>query len=132
MDIEKFQQFQKTGVKLGKNVIGIMRSFGFTFSAGFFHHNKLKDFNYVVLFFNPENGGSVGFAFTNNNEARGRFKITHSESRSSASVTCRSFFFNYDLGIKIEQIAGRYKPQEIEHPMFGKMYYIKLNEKLTS
>lgn len=118
------------GVKLGKNIIGIMRSFGFTFSAGFYHHNQIKDFKYVVLFYNQENGGSIGFAFTNSEEAKGRFKITHSDKKTSGSVTCRSFFFNYDLSSKIEQIAGRYKPQGIEHPMFGKMFYIKLNEKI--
>lgn len=129
MDINKFQQFKQTGTKLGKNIIGIMRSFGFTFSAGFYHRNKVKDFKYVVLFFNPENGGSVGFAFTNSEEAKGKFKVTHSENKTSGSVTCRSFFFSYDLALKIEQIAGKYKPQEIEHPMFGNMHYIKLSEK---
>lgn len=130
MDINKFQQFKQTGTKLGKNIIGIMRSLGFTFSAGFYHRNDIKSFKYIVLFYNSENGGSIGFAFTNNEEAKGKFKITHSERKTSGSVTCRSFFFNYDLASKIEQISGKYKPLEIEHPMFGKMHYIKLNEKI--
>ena len=131
MDINKFQQFQKTGVKLGKNIIGIMRSLGFTFSAGFYHRNNVKNYKYVVLFYNPENGRSIGFAFTNSEDVKGKFKLTKSERDTSGSVTCVSFFNNFNLAKNIDEIAGKYEPKETEHPFFDKMYYIKLDEKQT-
>lgn len=131
MDIGDFQQFKTPGSKVGKNVIGIMRSFGFSFSARFTRIGDIANKKYVVLFYNAENGGSIGFAFTNLEEAEGKFKVTHTESKTSGSVTCRSFFFNYGLEKKIEELAGRYEPREIAHPFFKKMYYIELNKKLA-
>ena len=129
MEITDFEQFKKTGAKLSSNTISINRALSFGFNSGFYHKNNLKDYKLVVLFYNEKNH-SVGFFFTNN-EAEGKLKITHSESKTSGGVTARSFFTNYKLDSDIATLAGKYKPQEVTHPVFGKIFIIELDKKLN-
>lgn len=126
MDISNFEQFTKTGTKLSNNNISISKAHSFGFNSGFYHRNNIKNFKFVVLFYNKQEN-SIGFLFSND-ELDGKFTVTHSENRTSGGVTCRSFFSNYDL--KCGEMAGQYLPQEISHPNFGKMFVIDLNKKI--
>jgi hypothetical protein len=126
MDISNFEQFTKTGTKLSNNTISINKSNSFGFNSGFYHKNNIKNYEFVVLFY-AKNDNSVAFLFTNDQTVKGKFQITHSKNRTSGGVTCRSFFSNYELNSSL--LAGKYEPSEENHPTFGKMFIVKLDEK---
>ena len=81
MDISKFEQFTKTGTKLSNNNISINKAHNFGFNSGFYHRSGIKNFKFVVLYFNKQEN-SIGFYFLTN-EVGGRFTITHSENKTS-------------------------------------------------
>ena len=62
MDISKFEQFTKTGTKLSNNNISINKAHNFGFNSGFYHRSGIKNFKFVVLYFNKQEN-SIGFYF---------------------------------------------------------------------
>ena len=94
MDLEKFEQFKKTGAKLSNYSISINNALSFGFNSGFYNKNNIKGYIYVVLFYNKKDN-SVAFFFTNN-EADGRFRITHSKNKTSGNRAPKTRFHSAD------------------------------------
>lgn len=131
MDFSKLEQFTKSGSRMSKNTIAITKNFSFMFHGGFYNRAEMKKYEFIVLFYNKEEN-IIAFLLTNNENIEGKYRITHSNKKTSASFTGRAFFFSSQLNEKInnKEIIGKYEPKEDKHPIFGKIYYIELNKKL--
>jgi len=125
MDINNFKQFKNTGTKLSNHTFSINKSRSFGINSGFYHKNNIKIYKYAVLFYNDKDR-SIAFLFTNDENINGKFKITHSDNKTSGNITAVSFFNSYGLNIK--EIVGKYNPKEIVHPEFGKIFYVTINK----
>lgn len=135
MDFTTLEQFTKSGAKLSNNLISISRALGFGFNAGFYNANNISSFKYVILFYSAVDK-TIGFLFTNNEEIKGKFIITHSENKiskekTSGGVVARSFFSNYHLDRIIDEVAGKYEPIKEIHPQYGTVFLIKLDQKIN-
>ena len=83
----------------------------------------------MILLYNSQDN-AIGFIFTNS-ESAGVFKITHSKSKTSASIVARSFFTNFKLDQKLPELVGKYVPSPVDDPNLDdvKKFFIKLDEK---
>ncbi|MDO8657416.1 MAG: hypothetical protein Q7K55_01650 [Candidatus Levybacteria bacterium] len=123
-----FDPFQGKNKRFRNNTISITRASGFGFNSGFYYRNSIKDFKYVLLFFNKEQS-AIGFQFLNDGKHPGVLTITHDPRGNSGSITALSFISASDIDVKA--YAGRYEPKEQKNSKQGKIFYILLKEKLN-
>lgn len=121
--------FQGKNKRFGRNTISITKADGFGFNSGFYFRNNIKDFKYVLLFFQKEQS-LIGFQFLNDGKIPGVLKITHEPRGNSGSVTASAFISAYD--INVEESAGKYPVKDYKDSKQGKIFYISLKEKLKS
>jgi hypothetical protein len=94
------------------------------FNVGFCHKANLEDTNAVILGYHPKKKAII-FQFTEDEKARGAFRLVH--RGSAASITPHSFFRAYELDQ--EEIIGCYTPYKQRIPKVGDVWLIKLDEK---
>jgi len=119
-----FQKFEAVGAKLSCT-ISLTQSGGFGFSSGMYKKYNIPEFNFVTLFFDPDEN-KVGFQFSKERIGRSSFSIIQSDQRKSGSVVAKSFLKTFDIDPK--KYRGRYEPAEYDDPQHGKIFYIVLSE----
>src|SRR5438477_3764634 len=108
--------------------ITITKSGGIGFPTKFYNDNKIKDYKYVVLYYDHDQK-ALGIYFTNDEAEKNKFSIIHSHSGYGGSIVPRSFFKTYD--IKPEIYYNRYSWSNEDQEDVGKLYviHLKKNEK---
>ncbi len=116
--------FEKFIAKKGKFTpqVTINRSGGLGLSSGMHHRYKLDNYMGVELYFDKE-AQVIGIKLVEK-ESEGMFKLKKRPDEKGAYFSARSFLASYS--IDPQKYAGRYSPEEIEDPNFGKLFVIKL------
>lgn len=106
--------------------ITITKSNTIGFPSRFYEDNNIKNFKYVVFFWDSANK-AIGIQFTNSEEEKDKFSILHSKQGYGASIISRSFFRSNKIDPAI--YAGRYnwKKQSIDN--IGDLFIIELVNK---
>jgi len=119
-----FKKFDKRNVRL-ESRITITKSNTLGFPTKFSDDNKIKQFKYIVLYYDKKLK-AIGINFNNNEEEQNKFSIIKYK-KYGASVIARSFF--KVNSIDTEKYHGRYnwKVKEIEN--IGKLFIIELDNK---
>ena len=120
-----FQKFE------GRNVrqeirITITKSNSIGFPSKFYNNNKIKDFKYVILYWDGGNK-AIGIKFTNEESEKSKFTIIHSKIGYGGSVVARSFFKMYEIDPKVYH--GRYDWEKQNIEGVGEVYAIKIEKK---
>ncbi len=118
-----FERFTSTGGRFNYT-ISLNRSGGFSFNSGFYKKHELKNFSYVILFFDRKIN-AVAFSFVKK-QAKESLKISHTKN-ATAYVRSNSFVSAYEIKPKI--FAGQYRPREHRTEEGEKLFYILLEEK---
>lgn len=129
-EIFDFVQFQKVGSKFGSYIISISNHAAFGINSGFYARENISKYSHAMIYYD-ESRKTIAFSFTNSPSAKGSFKITH--GKSSGGIVARSFFsslFPGKMEEEIKKYVGGYKPEVYSDNKFGKLFYIKLEEKL--
>ncbi len=102
--------------------ITITGSYSIGFPTKFYNDNKIKDFKFAVLFWDPGNR-AIGIQFTNDENETGKIKIARTENYG-ANIAVKSFFTKNDLDSK--KMKGRYDWEKVNQPGAGELFVIKL------
>ncbi len=120
----QFKKFEGKNVRL-ENRITITKSNQIGFPTKFYQDNGIKDFKYVLLFWD-EGNRAIGIHFSNNEKEENKFKIMHSTKGYGGSVIARSFFRAY--GIDPQKYRGRYEWEKYNIVGTGEVFVIKVEE----
>lgn len=126
--VYNFQKFEGRNIRL-ENRITITKSNSIGFPSKFYNDNKIKDFKYVVLYWDGGNK-AVGIKFTNDENEKSKFTIIHSKIGYGGSVVARSFFKLYEIDPKVYH--GRYDWEKQNIDGIGEVYAIKIESKETN
>lgn len=110
--------YQRSDNKISINRGGLIR-----LSVGFCRTTNVRDFKYVVLYYDSINK-AVAFKFTVN-QAKEALKLT--KDNSSLVVSGKLFFLVNNLAEK--NCVGRYDWQKLSLPNIGEVYIIELTKK---
>lgn len=119
-----FQEFEKTSIR-EEDRITVTKSSAIGFPTKFYNDNNLKDFKWVVLFFDPEQK-AVGIHITNNEEKKNKFAILRSKKGYGGQVVVRNFFKLNN--IDVSKYYGRYEWEKFNQESVGELFVIKLTE----
>jgi hypothetical protein len=119
-----FKEFTKLNARL-ESRITITKSNSFGFPTKFSDDNKIKNFKYVVLFYDKDSK-AIGIHFTNDEEKKNKFSIIKYE-KYGASVVARSFFKMNS--INTGEHHGRYHWKIVKVENIGKLFVIELGNK---
>jgi len=122
-----FQKFEGRNVRL-ENRITITKSNSIGFPSKFYNDNKIKDYKYVILYWDAGNR-VIGIKFTNDESEKSKFTIIQSKVGYGGSVVVRSFFKTYGIDPKIYHGRYDWKKQNVEG--VGDIYAVKIQEKKT-
>ena len=120
-----FEKFTGVGGRFNYS-ISLNKSGGFSFNSGFYKKYELRQFPYVIIFFD-KGVKAVGFSFIKK-KVKGALKISHIKDIDTAHVKSNSFLSAYDIKPKL--FARQYIPKE--YKMEGgeeNIFYILLEEK---
>lgn len=117
-----FVKFEQMNARLEDRITITARS-SFGFPTKFYQDNKIDQYKFVTLFFDPDNA-EVGFSFHNNEEEKHKFKILKSKQGYGGSIVASSFFRVNNLDPKIYR--NRYEWRKENIPEVGELYIIKL------
>ena len=120
-----FQKFEGRNVRQ-ENRITITKSNSIGFPSKFYNNNKIKDFKYVILYWDGGNK-AIGIKFTNEESEKSKFTIIHSKIGYGGSVVARSFFKMYEIDPKVYH--GRYDWEKQNIEGVGEVYAIKIEKK---
>lgn len=120
-----FQKFEGRNVRL-ENRITITKSNSIGFPSKFYNDNKIKDFKFVILYWDKDNQ-AVGIKFTNDESEKNKFSIIHSKVGYGGSVIARSFFKACEINPKL--YYGRYDWEKQNLENIGDIYIIIMKEK---
>ena len=120
-----FQKFQNKNVRF-EDRITITSTNSFGFPTSFFRKNKIDQFKFVVLYYDPEEK-SVGFYFSNDETEKYKFSIIKSKQGYGGSIVATSFFKTYNIDPK--KYRGRYEWGKRNLPEIGEIFVIKLKER---
>jgi len=121
----KFKKFEGRNVRL-EDRITITKSNSIGFPQKFYNDNNIKNFKYVVFYWDEENR-AIGLHFTNDEQEKNKFSIIHSKAGYGGSVVARSFFKANN--IDPQKYHGRYKWQKKNIEGIGEVYIIQLYKK---
>ena len=116
-----FQKFEKTNARQ-ENRITITKSNSFGFPTKFYQENNIRNYKYVVLFFDPSEQ-AIGIQFTNSEEERHKFSILKSK-KFGGGIVATSFFKTYNLDPK--KLHGRYLWKKENVDAVGELYIVEL------
>lgn len=121
----QFKKFEGRNIRQ-ENRITITKSNSIGFPQKFYRDNGIKNFRYVVLFWD-EGNKAVGVYFTNDEKEKNKFTIIHSKKGYGGGVVVRSFFRMYNIDPKIYH--GRYEWGKYNLEGVGEIFVIKLKER---
>ena len=121
----QFQKFEGRNVRL-EDRMTVTKSYSMGFPTKFYKDKGIKDFKYVVLFWDANNR-AIGLFFTNNESERNKFAVIHSKAGYGGSVIARSFFRSYGIDPKLYH--GRYEWEKHSLEGVGELFVIKLKER---
>ena len=121
----QFKKFEGRNVRL-EDRITITKSNSMGFPQKFYQDNNIKDYKYVVFFWDEQNQ-AIGIHFTNNEEEKNKFSIIHSKTGYGGSVATRSFFKSSSIDQK--KYHGRYNWEKHNLEGVGSLFVIKLTDK---
>lgn len=123
-----FIKFEGTNVRL-ESRITITKSKSIGFPTEFSEKNNIKNYKYVVLYFD-KNKKAIGIKLTSDELEKNRFSIIKSP-KYGASIIAQSFF--KANGIDPEKYHGRYEWKKVDVEGVGKIFVIELdNQKLEN
>lgn len=105
--------------------ISITGVHSFGFPAKFYVDNNLKDYKYVVLFWDAENK-AIGIQFSNNEQEKSKLTLVRS-TKYGASLSAKSFFTKNKIDPK--KYKGRYEWKKVQVPDVGEVFVIEPKEK---
>jgi len=116
--------FEKFIAKRGKFTpqVTINKAGGMGLSSGMHHRYKLDNYEGVELYFDQE-AQKIALKLVEK-QGDGMFKLKKRPNEKGAYLSARSFFEAYSIDPK--KYAGRYAPEEVEDPNFGKLFAIKI------
>lgn len=117
-----FEEFNSKGGKFNPQV-SINKGGGFGLSSGMHHRFQLDKYVGIKLYFDKDSK-KVGIKLLDT-EQMGMFKLKKRPDEKGAFFAARSFMQAYSLDPK--KYAGRYSPEEVDDPNFGKLFIIQLN-----
>lgn len=120
----QFKKFEGRNIK-SESRITITKSNSIGFPTKYYKDNNIKDYKYVVFYFD-KNNFAIGIHFTNNEEEKNKFSIIHSKVGYGGSVVARSFFKSCDINSEKHHGRFEWKKQSVEE--IGEIYIIKLNK----
>ena len=107
-----------------KKLLAVLLFFGFP--TEFHSNNKIGQYKYVVLWYDPEKR-NVGFQFTSSEEEKHKYTIIRDKDRKyGGSIIATSFFKTNHLNSKMYK--GHYAWVNEVHPTAGKLFVITLVE----
>ena len=118
----RFKKFEGRNAKQEKRMT-ITKSNSIGFPMGFYEENRIKNFEYVTLFWDLENE-AIGIYFNNNGDDKNNFRIIHSKKGYGGSIIVRSFFQANNIDPKI--YYGRYEWGKHMIKGVGRVFVIKL------
>lgn len=124
METYQFKKFEGRNQRL-EDRITITQSNSIGFPQKFYQDNRIKDFKYVLLFWD-EKKKAIGINFTNDEKEKNKFTIIHSKKGYGGTVSMRSFFRSYGIDPKIYH--GRYIWEKYNLEGVGDIFAIKLKE----
>lgn len=120
-----WQKFTDTNQRL-LDKITITGANTFGFPREFHNNNKIGEYRYVILWYDPERH-TIGFQFTNSEEEEHKYTIIRDKERKyGGSIIATSFFKTHHLNSKLYQ--GRYDWKNEDHPTAGKLFVITMVE----
>ena len=119
-----FEKFKGRNVRL-ENRITITKSNSIGFPQKFYKDNKIKDFQFAVLYWDNSNK-AIGIYFTNDEDEKNKFSIMHSKIGYGGSITARSFLKTYN--IDLEKHHGRYEWDKVKIDEDKEIFVIKLDK----
>lgn len=122
MSFEKFKLIKQRSV----DKISITSSHTFNFPTKFFKDNKLKDFKYVVIFFDKTRK-AIGLQFTNDEEEKYKYILQKSGRGYGGFISATSFFKVNNIDPKVYK--GRYEWKKEKIPEIGELFVIELKER---
>lgn len=102
--------------------ITITKSNGIGFPTKFYIDNEIRNFKYVVLFWDGERQ-AIGIRFTSDEAEKSKFSIIHS-TNYGGSIVARSFFKTF--GIDPLLVHGRYEWIKNRIDGVGEVFIIEL------
>lgn len=120
-----FEKFKNLNARL-ENRISVTKSFSIGFPTKFYNSNGLRDFKYVVLFYDKERK-AIGIQFTNNENETDKFSISHSKQGYGGHIVARSFFTTYD--INPGKYVSKYEWEKSAVEGVGDLFVISLKDK---
>jgi len=120
-----FQKFEGRNVRL-EDRITITKSNSIGFPSKFYDDNKIKNYKYVVFYWDKDNL-AIGIKLTNEESEKSKFTIIHSKAGYGGSVVARSFFKTYNIDPK--KYHGRYDWEKKGIDGIGEVYVIKIKER---
>jgi hypothetical protein len=120
-----FEEFKAKGGKFTPQIT-INKSGGFGLSSGMHRRYGLDKYGGVKLYFDRDSK-KVGIRLIEGEEV-GMFKLKKRPNEKGAFFSARSFLEAYALDPK--KFTNRYVPEEEEDPQFGKLFTIKLEQRV--
>ncbi len=117
-----FTKFERTNAR-EVDKITVTASNAIGFPTKFYQDQGLKDYKYVVLYYDSQEM-AVGIQFTNNEEEKHKFSILKSKQGYGGSIVATSFFKTSSINPK--EYHGRYEWQKENLEGVGELYIIKL------
>jgi hypothetical protein len=119
-----FKKFEGRNVR-NENRITITKSNSMGFPQKFYNDNGIKDYKYVVFFYDEANK-AIAIHFTNDELEKNKFTIMHSNDGYGGSVIARSFFKTNN--IIPETHHGRYEWKKINEEGVGELFVFELDK----
>lgn len=125
--VYNFKKFESVNKKT-EDKITVTKSHSIGFPSKFYSDNHIKDFNYVVLFYDQEQK-AIAVHFTNSEEEKSKFTIIRpKQNATGGAIIARSFFKTYN--IDPAKFANRYEYTKDEIEGVGRVFVIELKERL--
>lgn len=118
----RFKKFKEKDMG-AEDRISIYERYQIGFPAKFCQDNKIRDFKYVVLFWDAGNR-AIGLHFTNDEKEKSKFKINHSKKGYSGMMSVRSFFKTHKIDPR--KYRDRYKWEKYNIGRREEVFVIKL------
>jgi len=121
-----FKKFEGRNQKTEDRITVTRKSNSIGFPTRFYEDNKIKEYKYVVLFWDKENK-AIGLRFTNDDTEKDKFSILKSKQGYGASLVVRSFF--KVNSIDLEEFYGKYDWKKIKLDDGTELFVIELKSR---
>ncbi len=119
-----FKKFENTHQRL-EDRITITKTNSIGFPGKFYKDNNIKDFKYVVLYYDSDSK-AVGIQFIADEGEKNKFTIMHSKLGYGGGIIARSFFKSNNIDPKL--YYGRYVWEKYDNNGIN-LFVIKLKER---